>query len=106
MPLSCTCQLRQTLKPQVLYCLQMAARDTGLGAVEQYMHQGKLLALDLLYRVLSDPHHSWSHARPQVRLTTACSHPQPLLQCNDEAGWRPELFTSIFGNALIFGAVA
>ncbi|KAK9788000.1 hypothetical protein WJX73_004027 [Symbiochloris irregularis] len=44
---------------------KMAARDTGLGAVEQYMHQGKLLALDLLYRVLSDPHHSWSHARPQ-----------------------------------------
>ena len=48
------------------WSVQMAARDTGLGAVEQYMHQGKLLALDLLTRVLSDPNHNWSHARPQV----------------------------------------
>ena len=50
----------------------MAARDTGLGAVEQYMHQGKLLALDLLTRVLSDPHHSWIHARPQVGTNVLC----------------------------------
>ena len=30
---------------------QMAARETGFGAVEAYMHQGKLLALDLIVRV-------------------------------------------------------
>lgn len=53
--------------PPTVCAVQMAARDTGLGAVEQYMHQGKLLALDLLVRVLSDPHHHWAHARPQVR---------------------------------------
>ncbi len=32
-------------------CMQMAARETGFGAVEAYMHQGKLLALDLIVRV-------------------------------------------------------
>ena len=31
----------------------MAARETGFGAVEAYMHQGKLLALDLIVRVRS-----------------------------------------------------
>ena len=35
--------------------LQMAARETGFGAVEAYMHQGKLLALDLVVRLLENP---------------------------------------------------
>ena len=43
----------------------MAARETGFGAVESYMHQGKLLALDLLVRVLTNPMHDWSHMRPE-----------------------------------------
>jgi len=34
---------------------QMAARETGFGAVEAYMHQGKLLALDLVVRLLENP---------------------------------------------------
>lgn len=29
------------------------------------MHQGKLLALDLLVRVLTNPMHDWSHMRPE-----------------------------------------
>jgi hypothetical protein len=45
--------------------MQMAARDTGFGAVEGYMHQGKLLALDLLVRVLTNPMHDWTHMRPE-----------------------------------------
>ena len=43
----------------------MAARETGFGAVESYMHQGKLLALDLLVRVLTNPMHDWGHMRPE-----------------------------------------
>ena len=45
----------------------MAARETGIGAVEQYMHAGKLLALDLLVQVLENPTHNWSTVRPEVR---------------------------------------
>ena len=47
--------------------IQMAARETGFGAVEQYMHAGKLLALELLVKVLENPHHHWSALRPEVR---------------------------------------
>ena len=36
------------------HVMQMAARETGFGAVEQYMHAGKLLALELLVRTASD----------------------------------------------------
>jgi hypothetical protein len=46
--------------------LQMAARETGFGAVEQYLHAGKLLALELLVRILENPHHHWSALRPEV----------------------------------------
>ena len=56
---------RMDLEP--LLRLQMAARDTGLGAVEQFMHQGKLLALDLLTHVFNDPGHNWALSRPSVR---------------------------------------
>ena len=31
------------------------------------MHAGKLLALELLVRVLENPHHHWSALRPEVR---------------------------------------
>ena len=44
---------------------QMAARDSGSGALEAYMHSGKLLALDLLVAVLSNPLHDWDHLRPE-----------------------------------------
>lgn len=44
----------------------MAARETGIGAVEQYMHAGKLLALDLLVQVLENPTHNWSTVRAEV----------------------------------------
>ena len=44
----------------------MAARETGFGAVEQYLHAGKLLALELLVRILENPHHHWSALRPEV----------------------------------------
>ncbi len=54
----------QTKAPAVL--LQMAARETGFGAVEQYLHAGKLLALELLVKILQNPHHHWSALRPEV----------------------------------------
>ncbi|KAK9904753.1 hypothetical protein WJX75_001787 [Coccomyxa subellipsoidea] len=44
---------------------KMAARETGFGAVEQYMHAGKLLALELLVRVFENPHHHWSALRAE-----------------------------------------
>ncbi len=47
-------------------CLQMAARETGIGAVETFMHAGKLLALDLLVKVLQHQGHTWSHVRQEV----------------------------------------
>jgi len=47
-------------------CLQMAARETGIGAVETFMHAGKLLALDLLVKVLENQGHTWSHVRQEV----------------------------------------
>ena len=46
---------------------QMAARETGFGAVEQFMHAGKLLALELLVRALESPHHHWVSLRSEVR---------------------------------------
>ncbi len=46
----------------------MAARETGIGAVETFMHAGKLLALDLLVKVLQHQGHTWSHVRQEVRL--------------------------------------
>ena len=49
-----------------MHWVQMAARETGIGAVETYMHAGKLLALELLVKVLENQSHSWSHVRPEV----------------------------------------
>lgn len=48
------------------FLVQMAARDTGVGAVEYLLHQGKLLALDLLVKVFENPLHTWQNVRPQV----------------------------------------
>ena len=59
-----TCKMQACIWVQVAACrhvktcpalLQMAARETGFGAVEAYMHQGKLLALDLVVRLLENP---------------------------------------------------
>ena len=50
----------------LMHCMQMAARETGIGAVETYMHAGKLLALELLVKVLENQSHSWSHVRQEV----------------------------------------
>ncbi|DBA73285.1 hypothetical protein WJX77_003623 [Trebouxia sp. C0004] len=44
---------------------KMAARETGIGAVETFMHAGKLLALDLLVKVLEHQGHTWSHVRQE-----------------------------------------
>lgn len=49
--------------------MQMAARDTGFGAVESLLHEGKLLALDLLYHILENPLHSWNNVRAEVSLS-------------------------------------
>ena len=47
--------------------LQMAARETGIGAVESYMHAGKLLALELLVTVLQNKSQDWGNVRTEVR---------------------------------------
>ena len=59
------CPAPNPLSPAPTAARQMAARETGFGAVEGYMHQGKLLALDLLVRVLTNPMHDWAHMRPE-----------------------------------------
>lgn len=46
----------------------MAARETGFGAVEGLLHEGKLLALDLLCSILDNPLHVWTNVRPEVCL--------------------------------------
>lgn len=64
------CNLSLSLRPgadSFWDCLQMAARETGIGAVETFMHAGKLLALDLLVKVLEHQGHTWSHVRQEVR---------------------------------------
>jgi hypothetical protein len=45
--------------------VQLAARDAGPGGSESYMQAGKLLALDLLVKVLSNPAHDWGQLRPE-----------------------------------------
>ena len=44
----------------------MAARETGIGAVETFMHAGKLLALDLLVKILENKAHNWGNVRQEV----------------------------------------
>lgn len=45
--------------------VQLGARETSWGAVETVLHEGKLLALELLTRVLCDPLHDWLGVRPE-----------------------------------------
>ena len=47
--------------------MQMAARETGIGAVETFMHAGKLLALDLLVQILENKAHNWGNVRQEVK---------------------------------------
>ena len=61
----------------------MAARDTGMGAVEQFMHQGKLLALDLLTHVFNDPGHNWTLSRPLVR-AASCRIVAHQMKCSSQ----------------------
>ncbi len=70
--------------------LQMAARETGIGAVEQYMHAGKLLALDLLVQVLENPTHNWSTVRPEV--CTRLQNPCTKIRCVVHMAWSTEFF--------------
>ncbi|KFM27432.1 Brefeldin A-inhibited guanine nucleotide-exchange protein 2 [Auxenochlorella protothecoides] len=44
---------------------KLGARETSWGAVETVLHEGKLLALELLTRVLCDPLHDWLGVRPE-----------------------------------------
>lgn len=44
----------------------MAARETGFGGLENYMHAGKLLALELLVKVLENSSHHWENVRAEV----------------------------------------
>lgn len=50
----------------------MAARETGIGAVETFMHAGKLLALDLLVQILQNKAHIWGNVRQEVGSTCQC----------------------------------
>lgn len=45
--------------------MQLGARETSWGAAETVVHEGKLLALELLTRVLCDPLHDWLGVRPE-----------------------------------------
>jgi len=42
---------------------KLAARETGIGAGETYMHVGKLLALGMLVKILANPINDWSQVR-------------------------------------------
>ena len=44
----------------------MASRETGPGAAGTYFHSGKLLALDTVVMVLTNPMHDWEHIRPDL----------------------------------------
>lgn len=52
--------------------MQMAARETGIGAVETFMHAGKLLALDLLVQILQNKAHIWGNVRREVCPAWTC----------------------------------
>ena len=67
--------------------LQMAARETGFGQVEQYMHAGKLLALELLVRVFENPHHHWSTLRPEVRKSSVFASPHVTTLIPGSSAW-------------------
>ncbi|KAG1671977.1 hypothetical protein FOA52_013349 [Chlamydomonas sp. UWO 241] len=64
---------RDVLHVLTAFC-KLASRESGLTDVEAYLHQGKLLALELITKVLHNPQHSWVHVRDEF-----CRHlRQPL----------------------------
>ena len=48
--------------------VQMASRETGSGAAGTYFHSGKLLALETIVKVMSNPIHDWEHIRPELAM--------------------------------------
>ncbi len=42
---------------------KLASREAGASSTESYLNQGKLLALELLSKVLQNPVHAWDHVR-------------------------------------------
>lgn len=44
----------------------MASRETGVGAAGTYFHTGKLLALDTIAKVLTNPIHDWDNMRSEL----------------------------------------
>lgn len=46
----------------------MASRETGPGAAGTYYHSGKLIALDTVVRVLTNPMHDWDYIRPELAI--------------------------------------
>ena len=45
---------------------KMASRETGVGAAGTYFHTGKLLALDTIVKVLTNPMHDWDNMRSEL----------------------------------------
>lgn len=45
---------------------KMASRETGVGAAGTYFHTGKLLALDTIVKVLTNPMHDWENVRSEL----------------------------------------
>ena len=45
---------------------KMASRETGVGAAGTYFHTGKLLALDTIAKVLTNPMHDWDNMRSEL----------------------------------------
>lgn len=51
---------RDVLLVLTAFC-KLASREAGMSSSESILNQGKLLALEMLGRVLGNPQHSWSH---------------------------------------------
>lgn len=64
---------KDVLQVLTAFC-KLASRDGGTSSAEPFLHQGKLLALELLVKVVQNPQHCWDHVRE-----TFCRHlRQPL----------------------------
>ncbi|KAJ9527457.1 hypothetical protein QJQ45_025726 [Haematococcus lacustris] len=63
---------RDVLLVLTAFC-KLASREAGLTEVESYLHQGKLLALELLVKVFQNPQHRWENVRDA--LTHHLRHP-------------------------------
>jgi brefeldin A-inhibited guanine nucleotide-exchange protein len=51
---------RDVLLVLTAFC-KLASREAGMSSAESVLSQGKLLALEMLGRVLGNPQHSWAH---------------------------------------------